>query len=88
VGSRQNHLPERELLRARIAYSFTTAFLLSAIIIIARALWLGEFHFAIVAFVLLTFIAETIIAALFGQKKTTVMLYEIIRDLLRKILGK
>lgn len=88
VGSRITLLPKNELLRERIAYLFTATFLLSAITIITSAIWLHEFRLALVAFVFLAFIAQTIVAALFGQRKTADMLYEIIRYVLGKTLGK
>jgi hypothetical protein len=84
-ASQQNHLQPKELLQARMIYIYTAAFLLSALAMIIGAIWYHENQLAIAAFSALAFPAINIVAHLFGEKKITILLCEI---LFKKFFGK
>ena len=84
-GAQQNHLNAKELLLVRMTYLYTGAFLLGALLMIIGAICAHEPQLAIAAYSGLAFPSINIVAYLFGQKKLTILLCEI---LFKKFFGK
>jgi hypothetical protein len=85
---RQNHSYEKDGLREWVTYVLLRTFIFTVLIMIAGGLWLHEWHLSVMAFMALSFLTIAIITPLFGQRKMTESLCDIIKEIIKLFTNK